>query len=434
MAKEFGSKRSYKMNKAMIKLAYVADFADENGEYELANNADQIICQAQVFDALQELFSPTDPKASWWNRMVRGWRSGKFGKPLGMVMAIAAERTKLNKKIEERLAPMKAFQEHVGILHDKIKAGAENYHSGDFKEELRSLNSSLKEMVKLVNSRDLRKELDLRNRLNSQQIKAFERIKGYPPEELEKLKRLLSPEAQSAAATPPKKEELNDWLKVVVTKKQLPEYGATAEDINIFRSFFNMYSQNPVAIIEFFNDPANQKVRDDGEAKFGSAFNDMLFFAKDRIFNDKKAAKKEKIQEEEQRYKVELQKIRFDRLKKMKESLSEKERVDAQKEMSKQEKELFSDENKPEAKSPPRSEATAPISTVEMSNPSSGQTTLDVQDKPAARSNRKKTPTSPEPLVSKKEPEQLELFSKPASLILDRGLRRLVRTNALKRF
>jgi len=288
------------------KLAAIANFADQYGEYEIANDLTQLVKSAQLFDALRTLFDPSTselgPDDGWWKRLTRGWSRGKFDRRLGLALAINAERTKLNKKIEQLAAPLKDFSAQVSAFYDKVKAGGDNYGAADFKAELSQLKANAAKMKNLIGGRDLRKALDMRNRLNQQQIAAVEKIKGIDPEHKDFLIKLLNGEIKStpqagiaakeeAEAVPGAKPEagvkktqeekaIADWLKLQnIARRPYDEGFSTSRSAKRAAIMFQRYGFNPFAVLEFFKEHPEKK--EEGVELFGhrlrKLFDDMNY-------------------------------------------------------------------------------------------------------------------------------------------------------------
>lgn len=297
------------------KLATIADYADYNGQYEFAGDVTQLLKNAQLFDALRTLFDPgfsgLDRDAGYWKRLQRGWSRGRMDRGVGLLLAINAERTKLNRKIEELALPIKDFQEKVSAFYDKIRSGADNFNSHNVKEELRTLSHSIKEMSKLVGNRELRKALDLRNKLNEQQLKALDKVKGLDEETKAYLANVLKGETQpssgpseqepGAAATmkPSKPGQVDSttalkiarWLRSLGIKARNFNEGRKSKNVNMFRAFINLYQFNPMAVLDFFN--ANPQAMEKGLDLFGQDFSNMYFWAENVIKRDQDAADNE---------------------------------------------------------------------------------------------------------------------------------------------
>lgn len=273
------------------KLAAIANFADQHGEYEMANDLTQLVKNAQLFDALRSLFDPSTselgPDDSWWRRLTRGWQKGKFDRRLGLALAINAERTKLNKKIEQLSAPLKEFSAQVSAFYDKVKSGGDNYTATDFKAELSKLKSDAAKMKNLVGGRDLRKALDMRNKLNQQQIAAVEKIKGIDPEHKDFLIKLLNGEIKQAPTGEAAREEavpgakpdagvkktqeekaIGDWLKLQnIVRRPYDEGFTTSRSAKRAAIMYQRYGFNPFAILEFFKEHPEKK--EEGVELFG---------------------------------------------------------------------------------------------------------------------------------------------------------------------
>ena len=287
----------------LTKLATIADFADRCGEYTIANDADKLTKQAQLFTALQTLFDPNhsglDRDSSYWKRLQRGWTRGRMDRGLGILLAINVERTKLNKQILELTAPVKEFQEQVGAFYDKIQAGTNDVNASNLKTELRELQSGLKKMLNLVGSRELKNALKLRERLQEQQLKALEKVKGLDPETIDYLSSVLKGENKAKPETAngnPKVDQeaakdITKWLRSLGIKPMKINEGKKSNDPNIFRQFINAYHMNPIAVSAYFND--NVGAMNKGFDMFGKDFSEMLYYAERVIKADQDLAAKE---------------------------------------------------------------------------------------------------------------------------------------------
>lgn len=283
------------------KLAAIANFADQHGEYEIASDLTQLIKNAQLFDALRTLFDPSTselgPDSSWWKRLTRGWSKGKFDRRLGLALAINAERTKLNKKIEQLAQPLKDFSAQVAAFYDKVKSGGENYGATDFKAELSQLKSDAAKMKNLVGGKDLRKALDLRNKLNQQQIAAVEKIKGIDPEHKDFLIKLLNGEIKKApegvakeeakevvpGATEmggsikrsPEQKAVSDWLKLQkIVPADYDEGFSGARSQGRAAQIYQRYGFNPFAVLQFLKE--NPEKKKEGVELFGPRFRKLI--------------------------------------------------------------------------------------------------------------------------------------------------------------
>lgn len=288
-----------------IKLATIADFADRNGDYKTANEIALLTKEAQLFDALRTLFDPgfsgLDRDSKYWNRLQRGWRRGKMDRGLGLILAINAERTKLNRKIEELAAPIKLFQQEVDAFYNKIIAGSNDVNASNLKNELRQLQDSLKSTLKLVSGKDLRRALILRERLSEQQLKSLDKIKGLDEESKTYLSSVLRGEiaaGQQGAeqVNPVTSMGIAKWLKTLGIKPRGIHEGRKSKNVNVFRPFIKEYHTNPTAIVEFFN--ANPAAMDKGFDAFGKDFGEMVFWAENAVKKDAEEAAKE-VKEEQ---------------------------------------------------------------------------------------------------------------------------------------
>lgn len=312
------------------KLAAIADLADQQGYHEAASDLTQLIKTAQLFDALKTLFDPSTselgPDSNWWKRLTRGWSRGKFDRRLGLALAINAERTKLNKKIEMLAQPLKDFSAQVSGFYDKVKSGGDNYGAMDFKSELSQLKSDAAKMKNLIGGKDLRKALDLRNKLNVQQISAVEKIKGIDPEHKDFLINLLNgnikktpegkpenkdvgkdtarpstwptaeewaargvnapitvvPEAvpgqqdgSVAAGRTKEQKAISDWLKLQdIARRPYDDGFKTSRSAKRAAIIYQRYGFNPFAVLEFFKN--NPSKREEGVELFGYHFRKLF--------------------------------------------------------------------------------------------------------------------------------------------------------------
>lgn len=287
----------------LTKLATIADFADQCGEYTIANDADKLTKNAQVFDALRTLFDPNhsgmDRDAGYWKRLQRGWTRGRMDRGLGILLAINVEKTKLNKQILELTAPVKEFQAQVGAFYDKIQAGTNDVNASNLKTELRELQSGLKKMLNLVGSKELKNALKLRERLQEQQVKALEKVKGLDPETVDYLASVLKGENKAKPETangnskvdPEAAKDITKWLRSLGIKPMKINEGKKSSDPNIFRHFTNQYHMNPIAVSTYFND--NVGAMNKGFDMFGKDFSEMLYYAERVIKADIDLAAKE---------------------------------------------------------------------------------------------------------------------------------------------
>lgn len=289
------------------KLAAIADILDSNGHNEIANTATQLLKQAQLFESLRSLFDPEsaglDRDTAYWKRLQRGWSRGKMDRNLGLVLAIMAERTKINKKIDELSEPIKGFQEQVATFYDKLRSHNSEVRADGLKNELRDLQNGLKSMLKLVASKELKNALRLRERLQDQQLKAAEKIKGLDDDTKTNLLSILSGDKSANNENEialnkqnidiPTAIRMAKWLRSVGLKQKGLHDGRKSKNINIFRSFISEYHANPTAIIEFFN--SNPQAMEKGFDLFGKDFSNMLFWAENAIKKDQEAADKEAV-------------------------------------------------------------------------------------------------------------------------------------------
>lgn len=268
----------------LIKIAEIADILDKNGYHESANNVSYLLKEAQLFDALRTLFDPAysglERDSSYWKRLQRGWQRGKMDRGLGLLLAINAERTKINKKIEELAHPLLEYKEQIADFWVKIKTGADDFSSLDFKEELKKLNHAVKEMSKIINSKELRKALDMRNRLNSQQIKALEKVRGLDDENKEYLAAILRGEQPiPLRTTAPESSETSTTLRMWLKKKPLTKlpmfaHAQTPAGKHQFREFMEEYGFNPKSITDYFME--NGEAQAEGFDRFGKEFGELL--------------------------------------------------------------------------------------------------------------------------------------------------------------
>lgn len=292
------------------KLAAIADVADQQGYHEAASDITQLIKTAQLFDALKTLFDPSsselDLNSGFWKRLTRGWQRGKFDRRLGLALAINAERTKLNKKIEQLAAPLKEFSNQVSAFYDKVRSGGDDYGAMDFKEELSRLKSDASKMKNLIGGKDLRRALDMRNKLNVEQISAVEKIKGIDPEHKDFLVKLLNGEIkgeaqqsskqdvpgavqQSGTGVQPamgfseKRDEqqkpVKDWLKLQKLPRLDYEEGfTTPRSRQRALQFYSRYGFNPMVVEDFFKNNKDKKeelLEQVGKKVFGDFFKDV---------------------------------------------------------------------------------------------------------------------------------------------------------------
>lgn len=307
------------------KLAAIADFADQNGEYTTANELTTLIKEAQFWDAVKTMLNPSSGElgedASFWKRLTRGWKAGKFDRRLGLAFAINEEREKVNKKILSLSAPLKEFSAQVSAFYDKVRSGGDNYTAQDFKEELSTLKSSAGKMKNLIGGKDLRKALDLRNKLNSQQISAIEKIKGIDPQKKEFLIKLLRGEAaqqagpaaagEEKAQAPrqtgeygpastngksPEQKAIGDWLKLQkFPRREYDEGFTTPRSRGRASTIYGRYGVNPFVLAEFFRQNPDKKdeVMDlVGSKPFNKMFEDIRW----AIELEKKEEEKKEIE------------------------------------------------------------------------------------------------------------------------------------------
>jgi len=269
------------------KLAAIADFADRNGQYDVASSATQIIKNAQLFDALRTLFDPgysgLERDSSYWKRLQRGWSRGRMDRGIGLLLAINAERTKLNKQIAEYAAPLKEFQLKINEFYDKIRAGEADFGGGDLRQETSQLKKQLNEMLKLVDNKQLRKALDMRNRLNAQQIKALDKVKGLDEDTKSYLASVLRgeqpPQAKSSEKEVPgaiapapeygpasiakkttEQKAIADWLKLQkIPRVEYDEGFSTPRSRGRASTIYARYGINPIVLAEFFKNNPDKK-------------------------------------------------------------------------------------------------------------------------------------------------------------------------------
>ncbi len=276
------------------KIAAIANFADQNGQYETANELTQLLKTAQLFEAIKSLFDPS-AGGDFLKRLSRGWKRGKFDRRLGLVFAINEEREALNQKIEKLSKPLKEFADKVNSFYTKILSGAgtSNYSSTDFKGDLATLRTDAAKIKSTLNSRDLRKSLDYRNKLNDQQLKAVENLRGVDEQQKATLISLLRGEAAPEAA---KKESLPgvvekpkdlmhgqnttallDWLKTLsVSTAKIDRDFSTREGISAAIKFQNEYKYSPAKLLEYFMDKNREQFLSYGRDNFKKAFEEML--------------------------------------------------------------------------------------------------------------------------------------------------------------
>lgn len=271
------------------KLAAVADFADRNGQYAIANDATNIIKEAQLWDALRTLFDPehtpgVDRNTPFWKRLSKGWSRGRMDRHLGLVLAIMTERTKLNKKIENMIAPVKEFQEQVAAFYEKLRSG--NMTSDNLRDESRGLQGALKDTLRLITGKELRQILKMKERLEAQQLVAAEKIKGLDEETKNNLMAVLKGESlpgSKPAEEATRQEQLpgeapvdamKRWLRNQKVPRMAYNQGAsTKAGAHQFREFMDLYGFHPKAITDRFSDVDLQA---EGFARFPKAFSELL--------------------------------------------------------------------------------------------------------------------------------------------------------------
>lgn len=302
----------------LTKLGAIADFADNNNQYDVAGQITNLLKQAQLWDSLKTLFDPehtpgVDRNTPFWKRLSKGWARGKMDRHLGLVLAIMTERTKLNNKINELIAPLKDFQAVVGTFYEKIRGGS--ITSENIREESRELQNGLKDTLKLISGKDLREILRMREKLEKQQLIAAEKIKGLDEETRGNLMAVL--QGQSLPGANPRDEINSDragttsykdlsedekrkvteekvakWMRSVGVKNKGLREGLQSKNVNMFRPFVNAYQANPFVVLEFFNN--NPQALEKGFDVFGREFSNMYYWAENAVNKDREAAEKEK--------------------------------------------------------------------------------------------------------------------------------------------
>lgn len=298
------------------KIATIADIADKNGNHQLADDLTNLIKkQANFFEAFRTLFDPTisglDSNSSYWKRLQRGWQKGKIDKGVGLLLAINAERTKTNKKIEQLSEPIRDFQNQINDLYNKLRSGNSDLNASNLKNELKEIQNSLKDMTKLVNSKELKDALRLRDKLQEQQSKALDKVRGLDDESKEYLASVLKAEpkfdltGRGPLGSEPQNtmdpdyipRSLRSWLKKF-NVPTMPIYAdaKTPGGKQEFKEFKDTYGVYPKALIEYLR--ANEPARTEGYKLFGRYFNEMLQKAINTTEYDDKLAAAFRRQEE----------------------------------------------------------------------------------------------------------------------------------------
>ena len=273
----------------LTKLASIADYVDQHGQYDLASDITRLTKEAGVYDALRTLFDPehtpgVDRNTPFWKRLSKGWARGKMDRNLGLVLAIMTELTKLNVKIDKLTAPVKDFQVEVAAFYDKLKGG--HITSDNIREESRELQIRLKDTLKLISGKDLRQILKLKERLESQQQSAAEKIKGLDDETKANLMAILKGEELPGMVPRPEQGKepnsgdtstyaMRSWLRKFKIQ-HLPMYAGaeTTAGKHQFREFMQEYGYHPKAITDYFMD--NGPAQNEGFDRFPKAFGEIL--------------------------------------------------------------------------------------------------------------------------------------------------------------
>jgi hypothetical protein len=282
------------------KLAILANKADQYGEYEFADSATEIIRTAQLWNSLRTLFDPEhtpglDRNTPFWKRLSKGWSRGRMDRNLGLVLAIMTERTKLNEKINKLTAPLKEFQEAVSAFYEQLRSGA--IKSDNFRSEARNLQKGLKETLNLISGKDLRQILKMRERLESQQLSAAEKIKGLDEETKNNLMSALRGEdlpGMPAATGRPSDmfqdpnmgtdRKLRQWLKKFPIARLSFKDAKSPAGSWSFRKFMEKYGAHPKAVADFFNNNASAQA--DGFDLFPEQFSELLRHANEMVRYD----------------------------------------------------------------------------------------------------------------------------------------------------
>jgi hypothetical protein len=234
----------------------------------------------------------------FWNRLSKGWARGKVDRNLGLVLAIMAERTRLNEKIEKITAPIKSFQEDVTAFYEKLHNG--HITSDNFKDESRSLQRGLKETLNTITGKDLRTLLKMRERLIKQQLTAADSISKLSDESKNNLMALIrgeslpgvssnTPGAQPGSNNnaPPLNDvkmpfdkeyvppSLRSWLKKLnIAQLPINAHAKTGLGRHQFSTFMSAYGRHPKAVTDYFNN--NGSAQAAGFDSFGEYFGEML--------------------------------------------------------------------------------------------------------------------------------------------------------------
>jgi len=269
------------------KLAAIADFADQNGQYGVANDATKIIKEAQLWDAIKTLFDPehtpgVDADTSWRDRLSRGWGRGKMDRNLGLVLSIMTERTKLNEKIEKMTAPIKGFQTEVTSFYDRLRDG--RITSSNLRQESRVLQSALKDALSLISGKELKQTLKLRERLEKQQQIAADKMKGLDDTTRSNLMAVLKGESlPGIGSVPGSRAPIGDggtdamkrWLKnQPIPKLSMHDGAITQPGQYSFRGFKVLYGYNPKAIVDYFG--SNIKAQEEAFDRYPKVFHEMF--------------------------------------------------------------------------------------------------------------------------------------------------------------
>ena len=176
------------------KLVKIANYADNSGNFALANNVDNLLKQAGIFDAFRTLVDPSygglDQTSSYWKRMQRGLRKGRIDRKIGVIFSLSIQREQLDTEITKLAAPVAEYKKVVDNFYDKLIA--KTVVPSNLKNEVRELRIALRSMEKLLASRRLVSLLKTREKVHMQMKTAVEQLKALSPESKDYLIKLLS--------------------------------------------------------------------------------------------------------------------------------------------------------------------------------------------------------------------------------------------------